>query len=381
MGIIAFLSTLGMSILTPILPAYIKQFGASTVALGSIVGAYAASWVVLQVFTGHLSDKWGRKKFIVLGLLIYGIFGILVGRARTIVELLLFRTLQGTGVSLFGAPALALVGELPGESRRKFGFYRSCQGIGFVAGPFLGGFLADLYNIQTPFYTTGVIGLFAAIIGWGILRETRGQTEEGISLRKTLKILSKHRSLHLLIVAVFLSEITYAGLDVLFPLTGEELGLSLTEIGLLFTSYMISFSLTQTPLGILSEKIGNHRIFLSLMAGGTAMLFILAIDVNSFNGMLLVSGGLGIVLGGIFTQSTALASDLVPSERKGIALALFDAFIDSTFVIAPVLISILIEYQGLDVAFLVCAVFNIGALIIIAGFLNSDYRGTSNPLS
>ena len=51
MGIIAFLSTLGMSIPTPILPAYIEQFGASTVAIGSIFGAYAASWVILQVFT------------------------------------------------------------------------------------------------------------------------------------------------------------------------------------------------------------------------------------------------------------------------------------------------------------------------------------------
>ena len=129
-GLIGFLSMLGMSILIPVLPAFVEQFGASPLVIGVIFSSYSASWVLLQVYTGHLSDKWGRKKFIILGLLVYGIFGIFVGRSQSIIQLLLFRTLQGTGVSLFGAPILALVGDLPGASPKNFAFFRSCQGIG-----------------------------------------------------------------------------------------------------------------------------------------------------------------------------------------------------------------------------------------------------------
>ncbi len=202
-GLIGFLSMLGMSILIPVLPAYVEQFGASPLAIGVIFSSYSASWVLLQVYTGHLSDKWGRKKFIILGLLVYGIFGILVGRSQSIIQLLLFRTLQGTGVSLFGAPILALVGDLPGESSKNFAFFRSCQGIGLAAGPFIGGYLSDSFGLHIPFYSTGIIGLCAALIEWIILDETRGKIRDSIPFWKSLKIILQHRNLLFLIIAVF----------------------------------------------------------------------------------------------------------------------------------------------------------------------------------
>lgn len=377
-GIIGFLSALGMSIPAPVLPAFAKQFGASPVMIGTLFSAYAASWVLLQVYTGHLSDRWGRKRFIVLGLLVYGVFGFLVGNARNMVELLLLRTLQGTGVSLFGSPAIALVGELPGGSGKNFGFFRSCQGVGLAAGPFIGGFLSDSYGLRVPFYVNGLMGLFAALMGVIFLIETRGKTEKGMPFREVLKILSQHRKLHFLIGAIFLSELTFVALDLLFPLRGEQLGMSFKQIGILFACYMVIFSITQTPIGILSGKIGDRRFILCLMTGITAIIFYIATRVGSFQGLLLVSCGLGIFLGGSFTQSTAFASDLVPPERKGISLALFDSAIDSSFFIAPVLVGVVIEYTSLEAAFLTCALLNIVAFIMIVGFLKTNRHNIAN---
>ncbi|MFQ5821114.1 MAG: MFS transporter [Candidatus Heimdallarchaeota archaeon] len=377
-GIIGFLSALGMSLPAPVLPAFAKQFGASPVLIGTLFSAYSASWVFLQVFTGHLSDRWGRKRFIVLGLLVYGVFGLLVGKSRSMVDLLLLRTLQGTGVSLFGSPAIALVGELPGESGKNFGFFRSCQGVGLAAGPFIGGFLSDSYGLRFPFYVNGLMGLIAALMGVIFLIETRGKTEKGMPFREVLKILSQHRKLHFLIGAIFLSELTFVALDLLFPLRGEQLGMSFKQIGILFACYMVLFSITQTPIGILSGKIGDRRFILCLMTGVTAIIFYIATRVGSFQGILLVSCGLGIFLGGSFTQSTAFASDLVPPERKGISLALFDSAIDSSFFIAPVLVGFVIEYTSLEGAFLTCALLNIVAFIIIVGFLRTNRLNNSN---
>lgn len=377
-GIIGFLSALGMSIPAPVLPAYAKQFGASPIMIGTLFSAYSASWVFLQVFTGHLSDRWGRKRFIVLGLIVYGVFGLLIGNARTMVELLLLRTLQGTGVSLFGSPAIALVGELPGESGKNFGFFRSCQGVGLAAGPFIGGFLSDTYGLRVLFYVNGLMGLFAALMGSIFLIETRGKTEKGMPFRQALKILSQHRKLHFLIGAIFLSELTFVALDLLFPLRGEQLGMSYKQIGILFACYMVIFSITQTPIGILSGKIGDLRIILCLMTGITAIIFFIATRVGSFEGILLVSSGLGIFLGGSFTQSTAFASDFVPPERKGISLALFDSAIDSTFFIAPLFMGVVIGYFGLQEAFITCALLNIVAFVIIVSFLGKNQLDTSN---
>lgn len=377
-GIIGFLSALGMSIPAPVLPAYAKQFGASPIMIGTLFSAYSASWVFLQVFTGHLSDRWGRKRFIVLGLIVYGVFGLLIGNARTMVELLLLRTLQGTGVSLFGSPAIALVGELPGESGKNFGFFRSSQGVGLAAGPFIGGFLSDTYGLRVLFYVNGLMGLFAALMGSIFLIETRGKTEKGMPFRQALKILSQHRKLHFLIGAIFLSELTFVALELLFPLRGEQLGMSYKQIGILFACYMVIFSITQTPIGILSGKIGDLRIILCLMTGITAIIFFIATRVGSFEGILLVSSGLGIFLGGSFTQSTAFASDFVPPERKGISLALFDSAIDSTFFIAPLFMGVVIGYFGLQEAFITCALLNIVAFVIIVSFLGKNQLDTSN---
>ena len=131
------------------------------------------------------------------------------------------------------------------------------------------------------------------------------------------------------------------GLEILFPLRGEQLGMSYSKIGLIFTSYMIVFSLTQTPIGLISSKIGNYRLILCVLTVGSAIALFLFITVDTFYGMLFISGVLGIFLGGVFTQSTAFASDLVPSDRKGVTLAIFDAFIDSTFMLAPILTGVL----------------------------------------
>ena len=108
-------------------------------------------------------------------------------------------------------------------------------------------------------------------------------------------------------------------------------------------------------------------------------MFFLAAQTGSFEGMLLVSGGLAIFLGGMFTQSTAFASDLVPAEQKGVSLALFDAFIDSTFFVAPVLTGILIGYVGLEGTFLVCALLNVVAFLILVSCLRTNQSGASTP--
>ena len=110
---------------------------------------------------------------------------------------------------------------------------------------------------------------------------------------------------------------------------------------------------------------------LCVLTMGSAIALFLFIIVDTFLGMLLVSGVLGIFLGGVFTQSTAFASDLVSSDRKGVTLAIFDAFIDSTFMLAPILTGILIGFIDLDRTFLTFSFLNLVAFLIIVIYLRN----------
>lgn len=97
--LLGFLGSFG-SVVSPVLPKYAEQLGASYMEIGLFFSAYSLTWTSLQLYTGYLSDRYGRKRFVMLGLSIYGLSLIL----RLLPELYTARHLSGS--SRCGAWAL-----------------------------------------------------------------------------------------------------------------------------------------------------------------------------------------------------------------------------------------------------------------------------------
>jgi MFS family permease len=152
---------LGLFMIYPVFADYARQLsGATPFKTGLALGIYGLSQGLLQIPFGLLSDRWGRKPMIVLGLLLFGAGSAVAALSSTIDGVIVGRVLQGGGA--VGAVILALVADLTGEESRTQAMAVVGVSIGgafmfaLIAGPVLAGLI-------------GVPGIFWAMVGLALV--------------------------------------------------------------------------------------------------------------------------------------------------------------------------------------------------------------------
>jgi len=161
-------------------------------------------------------------------------------------------------------------------------------------------------------------------------------------------------------VAGFLAESGYASFGLAIPLAGKGSGLSPAQIGTVLSSYSLSFTLLQVPVGVYAERAGRLVASASFLS---ALLFLGLYLARSFLPMVVLMALLGITLGAVFIQSTALAAEVVAGEMRAMYLAFFDAVIDLSFIVMPLIVG-LVAGLGESLPFLLCALFLAGAGVL-----------------
>jgi MFS family permease len=270
LALLGLLESTAFFIVSPILPQYVERYGASYIEIGYFFTAYSLTWALLQLYTGYLSDKYGKRRFIFFGLLIYAFFALLLSFAQTFIQLIIFRVLQGVGLGLLGPAALGLAAQFE-EKGKSLAFYRTANGIGIIAGPLLGGF-AGTFNLSYPFFLCGVFS-FAAMGSLKYLPEEK--VSEGMSFLKSVKDMVLKRNILLVCLATFLVELCFASLDIIIPLVSSSLGFSSFVIGVVLSFYFLTFTLLQVPIGWLSERVEKRKLLILASFGGLFPFLIL----------------------------------------------------------------------------------------------------------
>jgi MFS family permease len=124
--------------------------------------------LISQVPLGHLSDKWGRKPFILFGLILMAVTTIILGEVQTQGQLIIIRLIQGIAAAGVAAPAFALAADISksGGEGRQMSVVTMGFGLGIAVGPLLSGVLA-IYFFELPFWVIG----FATLLGaWVVYR-------------------------------------------------------------------------------------------------------------------------------------------------------------------------------------------------------------------
>ena len=154
---------LGMGILAPVMPLFVNDMGAPGIWLGLIGGGYHVSRAILMPFIGRWSDRRGRKIFLGSGLILYAGISLLYIFAENLPWLLGVRLFHGLVSGMIIPVARAWVGEISplGEEGRWQGYFNTAFFSGAAAGPILGGFLMDIFNIDVAFAAMGVMNLIA----------------------------------------------------------------------------------------------------------------------------------------------------------------------------------------------------------------------------
>jgi len=363
LAFLGLLESVALFVVSPILPQYVERYGASYSEMGLFFTAYSLTWVLLQLYTGYLSDKYGKKRFIFVGLLIFGASAFLVGFAQTFTQLVVSRVLQGVGLGLFGPAALGLVAQFK-EKGKSLAFYRTANGVGIIIGPVVGGVAAD-FNISYPFFISGLTS-FIAMASLLLLREEKDETTR-TSFIGSMKGMLLKKAIVLVCLAAFLAELCFAALEILIPLIGSSSGFSSFWIGVILSSYFLAFTVLQIPIGLFAERIGKRRVIVLASFMGAIPFVILFFSNNPLE-MSLSMGILGVMLGAVFVQSGALIAELSPKGNESLYMAFFDAVIDFSFPVMPGIVTYLVMF-GIKTPFLLLT-----SLMVFAGLIFGAIR-------
>lgn len=349
--LLAFLTGLSFAVVAPVLPLYVESFGVSYEVLGLFFSAYSLTWGLLQLYTGYLSDRYGRRRLALMGLAIYSLSALGCAEARSFPQLLVFRIIQGVGLGLFGPAALGLVAGMK-RQERAFALYRTAQVVGDMLGPVIGG-LVGRFALGRPFLLSAVASGLAVVATFLLHEETaEGQAEETIGFLAAAKTVLARRGFLFLCLGVFLAEMGYVARGIATPLTGKAVGLTTAQIGLVMSTYSMVFVLSQVPIGALAGRMRHKPLLVGCAFGGALGFGGLLVSTTGWQ-MGLAMGVLGLTLGTIFVQGTAWAAELAPTERRSLYLASFDALIDLSFPVTPALVG-MVASLGVQWPFLFC---------------------------
>jgi MFS family permease len=153
-----------------------ERLSQTALGFGVAFSALTVARLFVQIPVGRLSDRIGRKKLIVAGLLALAPLTILFGYVTSTVQLVNLRLAQGVATACIAAPAFALAGDLArkGGEGREMSFVTMGFGLGLGVGPLIAGGLGGYLGFEVPFYVVGFLSLVAAWLVWRWAKESIG---------------------------------------------------------------------------------------------------------------------------------------------------------------------------------------------------------------
>lgn len=368
---------------TPLLPILAASLGATDVLLGMIVSVSTLTGMITKPLFGLLSDRQGRKIWILLGTLLFAGVPFLYKFIDTPGQLVILRLLHGTATAIYGPVTVAYVAERSGKRKaERLGWFGMARSGGYVVGPLAAGMLLLWNDPADVFAVIGGLSLLA-FIPVLLLDETgdsgRQTNDDG---RTTTPLATRHwpranRSPFRIPASAFRTPAvwlsggieatvyiaTYA-IKAFLPIYALTAGYNTAQIGLFFTVQEGVHLLLKPAAGRAGDRLGYYWA-IALGMGGLAGLLPL-LTVASQGWMLL---GLAALFGGcqalIFPATVALVADQIEPENLGAGLGFVGTLDNAGKVAGPVLGGLLIAGLGyVGMLWLLSALLLAGALVV-----------------
>lgn len=385
LGFVSLLMDISSEMIHSLLPVFmVTVLGTSMWAVGLIEGAAEATALIVKVFSGVLSDYWGRRK--PLAVLGYGLGAAskpLFALAATTGMVLAARLIDRTGKGIRGAPRDALVADLapPGMRGAAFGLRQSLDTVGAFVGPLLAMGLMLLWanDFRAIFWVAMVPGFMAVLLLLFGVQEAApdkaaARRRNPIS-RNELRRLGAPYWRVVVIGAVFtLARFSEAFL-LLRALQG---GLPIAWTPLVLIGMNIVYALGAYPFGKLSDRM-SHTM---LLAGG--LLVLIAADVVLASGNHWTFVWAGIALWGLHMAMTqgllaTMVTDAAPADLRGTAFGFFNLMSGLAMLVASTVAGVLWDQLGAPVTFVAGAVFSLAALALLGYWRGTRIRDEAAP--
>src|SRR4051794_20326616 len=173
------------TVLNVALPTLQTHFSASGSTLQWIVDAYLLSFAGVLLTMGTLGDRFGRKKALQAGLVVFGVSSVLAALAQDADQLIVLRTVMGIGGAMIMPATLSVIMDVfPREERGKaIGIWSAIAGVGVGLGPFIGGLLLEWFSWSAVFWLNVPIVAVALGAGLRLVPESRDPHPGAFDLR------------------------------------------------------------------------------------------------------------------------------------------------------------------------------------------------------
>ena len=331
---------------------------------------------LLSIPSGLLSDKIGRRRPLLIGLVLLAGSSLSLTISQTPLQMGSIYLFFGVGMAAVTPTLMSYVADItPPEALGKaFGWYTMALYCGMTLGPAAGGFLGGLIGFRAVFICSGCMIAVMMVVAFFRLPEPPRHLQRAVpatNFLTTLRQLAKNRRL-LACLLVTVGACMGFGMFITFvPLYVRSLGLPTMAVGIVCAVQALTNAVARIPAGWLCDRIKDRRL---LVSGG---LFFFGLSnaafawCNSLATVLCASAAMGLSMGVAFTVICALIADSVPGQIRGLAMGCYNTCVYLGMLCCAIGMGMVIHTYGFHQGFAVT-----GAIIIVALLLFTVIYGS-----
>jgi len=375
---------LGFGLIMPYLPLYAEALGAQTgLEIGLLSSAFLLTRTLLATVAGSASDRYGRKKLIIAGMVLYTVVSIFFGLANSWLELLLYRTIQGVASAMVWSPATALVADLtpPGERGFAMGLYNSVSMSGWMFGPALGGAiqwyarnammlpLTDSYRV--PFYFASVLSLVSLLLVHFFVRVPAEQATKRETIKFSMKEVNAkfRKTVYVMFFIVcaygfatsFIEPLLVYFVKHEYMMADEAVVASMSVI--FFVSSVLMMGV-QIYAGRMADRISRKKMIVvpSVIAQLLTILMPYSANITQIG---VVMTARTAAYGASSPAYTAFQQDLLPRNVRGALTGVLDTFFGIGSFIGPVLSFAIYDNISHSMPFILSGILGMATMVVL----------------
>ena len=370
-GFVSMFMDISSEMIHALLPIYLTTvLGASMMSVGLIEGIAEATASITKLFSGVISDWFGKRKL--LAIIGYGLAAFtkpIFPLAASIGWITTARFIDRIGKGIRGAPRDALVADIAPKELRgaAFGLRQSLDTVGAFLGPILA--IALMWWSANDFrfvFWIAVIPAFmaVAVLVFGVQEPANVPRAKGQAWPLSAKAMKTMGSGFWLVMAITALFTLARFSEAFLILKAQQSGLSLMWIPLVLVVMNITYALASYPAGVLSDRFGRASLL------GVGMIVLIAADIILARSTGLAGVTAGIILWGLhmgLTQGTlsTLVADHAPKALRGTAFGLYNLVTGLALLAASPIAGILWDSKGASLTFYAGAAFAALALALL----------------
>lgn len=319
----------GLFLILPVLAVYAQELDATPMMMGVALGIYGITQALFQIPFGMLSDKFGRKPIIILGLVIFIIGSLVAAVSSSIGGVIVGRALQGAGA--IAAVVMALTSDLTRENQRTkaMAFIGMSIGFSFLLALIFAPILAFFIGVKGLFVLTAIMGGASILVVWKVVPspvQTYNLEVRAVP-RKMLELL-RHPHLIRLDLGIFILHFVLTAMFVVVPvILGEQLNIDQQDQWKVYVPALLASIVFMIPMIILSSK--KQQLMRVFLAAISILLFAQCLLMWRPLGVM----GMTICLFFFFwgfnlleAMLPSLVSRVAPAAGKGSAMGVYNTF-------------------------------------------------------